>query len=168
MLIRSARNTDAPAIRELLFGVLGEYGLLAEHEGVDADLNDIEGNYLARGGLFDLVIGETPLNSSFMSGEAKVDGSARLIGMVGLYPRGEGVAELRKMYLRKAARGRGLGRMMLERVLARARELGFRRIELETSSKLIEAIGLYKKYGFAPLPQGHIACRCDQAFALDL
>jgi putative acetyltransferase len=152
MFIRPATNADAEAIRTLVFGVLGEYGLLAEHEGVDADLTDIEGNYLARGGLFDLVFDDT----------------GRLIGTVGLYPRGEGVAELRKMYLAKHARGRGIGKMLLERVLGRARELGFVRIELETSSKLIEAIGLYKRYGFQPIQPDHMACRCDQAWALDL
>ncbi len=166
MLIRSANNADAQAVRELVFGVLGEYGLLAEHEGVDADLADIESNYLRRGGLFDLVFedtGDYPLPHS--RGSVLAD---RLIGTVGLYPREGGVAELRKMYLLKSARGKGLGKMLLERVLARARDLGFRRIELETSSKLIEAIGLYKKYGFAPFSPEHIACRCDQAYALDL
>lgn len=164
MLIRSATNADGPAARELIFGVLGEYGLLAEHEGVDADLADIEANYLARGGLFDLVFEETPLDPPLARGEV----DKRLIGTVGLYPREGGVAELRKMYLLKSARGKGLGKMLLERVLVRARELGFRRIELETSSKLVEAIGLYKKHGFRPFSPDHIACRCDQAFALDL
>lgn len=152
MLIRSATNADAEAIRTLVFGVLGEYGLLAEHEGVDADLSDIEANYIARGGLFDLVL----------------DDAGQLIGTVGLYPRGDGVAELRKMYLVKHARGLGIGKMLLERVLGRARELAFVRIELETSSKLVEAIGLYKLYGFQPFQPDHMVCRCDQAWALDL
>lgn len=152
MLIRSATNADAESIRTLVFGVLGEYGLLAEHEGVDADLSDIEGNYIARGGLFDLVF----------------DDAGQLIGAVGLYPRGGGVAELRKMYLAKHARDRGIGKMLLERVLLCARELGLGRIELETSSKLVEAIGLYKRYGFKPFRPDYMACRCDQAWALDL
>ena len=152
MLLRPATNADAEAIRTLVFGVLGEYGLLAEHEGVDADLDDIEGNYVARGGLFDLVFDE----------------ARQLIGTVGLYPRGDGVAELRKMYLAKRARGKGIGKMLLERALHRARELGFGRIELETSSKLVEAIGLYKRYGFKPFQPEHIACRCDQAWSLEL
>lgn len=163
MLIRTATNDDAAAVRTLLFEVLAEYGLLAEHEGVDADLTDLEGNYLKRGGLFDLVFEGTPAPASD-------DGTPpnKLIGMVGLYPRESKVAELRKMYLRKSARGRGIGKQLLERVLARARELGFRRIELETSSKLIEAIGLYRKYGFQPLGLDQLACRCDQAFFLNL
>jgi len=33
---------------------------------------------------------------------------------------------------------------------------------------LVEAIGLYRRYGFTPLSTDHMACRCDQAFALDL
>ena len=194
MFMRSATNADAPAIRELVFGVLGEYGLLAEHQGVDADLADIQANYLSRGGLFDLVFDEEPRHfeeprHSERSEESLPDPPSRgpqyarplhcdggyesgsvpkLIGTVGLYPRDSGVAELRKMYLLKSARGRGIGRMMLERVLTSARRLGFHRIELETSSKLTEAIGLYKKYGFAPFQPEHLACRCDQAYALDL
>ena len=152
MLIRPATNADAEAIRTLIFGVLEEYGLLAEHEGVDADLKDIEGNYIARGGMFDLVL----------------DVGGQLIGTVGLYPRNDDVAELRKMYLAKRARRKGIGKMLLELALGRARELGFERIELETSSKLVEAIGLYSRYGFRPFQPEHIACRCDQAWALDL
>jgi putative acetyltransferase len=171
MLIRSATNADAQAVRDLVFGVLGEYGLLAEHEGVDADLGDIEANYILRGGMFDLVFDENACDP-LPYGRGSVSGGSvlgeRLIGTVGLYPRDPDVSELRKMYLLKSARGKGLGKLLLERVLARARALGFRRIELETSSKLIEAIGLYKKYGFTPFSPEHIACRCDQAYALDL
>jgi len=152
MLIRAATNADAEMIRTLVFGVLDEYGLKASHEGVDADLNDIEGNYVARGGAFEVVLA--------------ADG--RLIGTVGLYPKSDGVCELRKMYLAPNARGRGLGKQLLERMLERARQLGFRRVELETAGVLVEAIGLYTRYGFRPIDPDHLAARCDRAFALDL
>lgn len=159
-------------MRQLLFSVLEEYGLMASHEGVDADLGDILGNYIARGGLFLVVFAseaEMADGRPFVERQyAGHDRPGQLVGMVGLYPRGDGIAELRKMYLRKAARGRGLGKLLLNRVLARARELGFRRIELETSSKLVEAIALYKSHGFMPLGLDQIPCRCDQAFYLDL
>ncbi len=176
MFMRPATNADAPAIRELVFGVLGEYGLLAEHQGVDADLADIQANYISRGGLFELVFDRAspPPTSRVQYAHplhcdgAYVSSSPGLIGTVGLYPRDSGVAELRKMYLLKSARGQGIGKKMLEHVLARAQTLGFHRIELETSSKLVEAIALYKKYGFAPFQPQHLACRCDQAYALDL
>lgn len=151
MRIRAAMNRDAERIREVVFGVLGEYGLVPDHQGVDADLDDLEANYIARGGLFAVV----------------EDHKGAIIGSVGLFPKENGTCELRKMYLVREARGQGLGKQMLEYVLDAARERGFRRIELETSSKLIEAIGLYRRFGFRPV-KAHVCQRCDQAFALDL
>jgi len=152
MKLRPATNADASAVRTLIFEVLAEFQLAAEHKGVDADLDDLEANYLSRGGLFDVL----------------EDESGRIIGTVGLYPHGHGVVELRKMYLLPASRGQGLGRRLLEHVLARAKELGFHRMELETNSKLTGAIALYQGYGFTPIPLQSCVARCDQAFALDL
>jgi len=152
MQIRAATNDDAEAIRQVVFGILREYDLMAEHEGVDADLNDIEANYAARGGMFEIV---------------EID-EGGIVGTVGVHARDDGVCELRKMYLLPEYRGRGWGRKLLERALAFARTNGFRRMELETSSKLVEAIALYKRNGFTPLARDSMACRCDQAFGLDL
>ncbi len=152
MHIRSATNADADAARTLIFGVLDEYGLSTEHQGVDADLDDLEGNYIARGGLFELL----------------EDDDGRLVGTVGLFPKEDGVCELRKMYLLPEARGKGLGKRIMDRILDRARSLGFRRIELETAAALVEAMGLYARYGFRPIDPEHLCARCDQAFALDL
>lgn len=151
MLIRPATNDDAEAIRRVVFGVLAEYDLTAEHQGVDADLDDVVGHYAARGGLFEVI---------------EEDGA--VVGTVGLFPKGDGVCELRKMYLVPACRGRGWGRMLMDRMLDAARRLGFRRMELETSSKLIEANALYRRYGFAPLTDPHLSIRCDRAYARDL
>jgi putative acetyltransferase len=151
MHLRPATNADAEQARALVFGVLEEYGLRADPEGIDSDLDDLDASYAARGGLFDVL---------------EEDG--RVVGTVGLFPLRDGVCELRKMYLAREARGRGLGRRLLDHALERARELGFRRVELETSSKLVEAIALYRRYGFEPVDGCHQAARCDQSYALDL
>jgi hypothetical protein len=42
-------------VAELVFGVLAEYGLEPDPETTDADLQDIEANYLQRGGLFEVI-----------------------------------------------------------------------------------------------------------------
>jgi len=152
MQIRPATNQDADAIRTLVFGVLEEYGLRACHEGTDADLVDIEKNYQARGGFFDVL----------------VDDKGRIVGSVGVHPQGDGVCELRKMYLIPELRGQGLGRKLLDRSIVRARELGFSRMELETSSRLTQAIALYQANGFEPFTPPHTALRCDQAWARSL
>lgn len=147
--LRPATNADAKEVRALIFSVLREYGLTPDPEGTDRDLDDIEANYLPDG-LFDVLVED-----------------GRIIGTVGVYPKGEGVCELRKMYLERNARGRGLGRRMLEHACARARELGFRSMELETAGALKEAISLYIAWGFRPVER-HLAKRCDRAFAKEL
>lgn len=139
-------------MRNLVFTVLGEYGLKPDPGCTDADLDDIEQSYLARGGVFYVLEEE----------------NGSLIGSYGLYPMEPGVCELRKMYLHRACRGRGLGRRLLEDALIQARQSGFRRITLETASVLKEAIRLYERYGFRPFQAGHLSRRCDQAYALDL
>ena len=152
MRIRAATNSDADAIREIVFTVLAEYGLDCDPAGTDADLDDIEATYIVGGGMFEVV-------------EANDE---RIIGTVGLFPLRDGVCELRKMYLAREARGRGLGRRLMDRVLEQARALGFRRIELETAAPLVEAVALYERYGFRPITVSRLSSRCDRAFALDL
>ena len=150
--LRSATNADAPRVRELVFGILHEYGLTENPHDTDADLFDIEASYRARGGMFDVLVND----------------AGTIVGCVGLYALSDTCCELRKMYLDKAARGGGLGRRLLDHALARARELGFTRVELETAAVLKEAIGLYESYGFTPIQNTHVCSRCDQAYALDL
>jgi putative acetyltransferase len=148
---RSASNKDGEAIRALVFGVLGEYGLQPDINGIDLDLFDIEANYPKRGGLFEVLINR--------------EGS--IVGSVGLYPLEKDIVELRKMYFDESIRGKGLGKYTLRRVIDKAKSMGFKRVVLETASPLIEAIGLYKSFGFSSTEGTH-ADRCDQAFYLDL
>jgi putative acetyltransferase len=72
------------------------------------------------------------------------------------------------MYIEQSARGRGLGKRLLENLLAAARRSGFREVWLETNSVLTEAITLYTRYGFEPVEPEHLLPRCDQAFLLRL
>ncbi|GMU19920.1 MAG: hypothetical protein AMXMBFR13_00240 [Phycisphaerae bacterium] len=152
MQFRSACGADGDGVRELVFGILDEYGLAPDPASTDADLSDLEGNYAARGGCFQLLIDE----------------QNRLVGCYGLYPLGPGVCELRKMYLRRDLRGKGLGKTILRHALDRARTLGFTRVQLETASVLKEAIGLYRSFGFRPFRPEHMSARCDAAMYLKL
>jgi len=80
----------------------------------------------------------------------------------------DGRVELRKMYVRRERRGQGLGRRLLDRALAWARARGHARVELETATRLAEAVALYRKAGFVPRPGKPDTCRCDLAFELEL
>lgn len=149
--VHSATNGDCEDIRNLVFAILREYGLESAPEGIDKDLDDIEANYINRGGVFEIL----------------ENSDGELVGTVGLYPLDEKRIELRKMYFVKEIRGQGLGKKILKRMIETAKEKGFDKIVLETASVLNEAIGLYKKFGFIETKGKH-APRCDQAFYLDL
>jgi len=91
-----------------------------------------------------------------------------LLGTYGLYPLDKETCELRKMYFIPQIRGRGLGRLILERAVGHARRLHYKAIVLETHSALKEAIRLYTRFGFRPVILGHVSDRVDQAFILNL
>ena len=150
--IRCAANADVEQVKDLIYAVLREYDLIPEPGGTDADIQDIEKNYLERGGVFELL----------------EDPNGNLLGTAGLYPMNAETVELRKMYFRPELRGQGWGKKMLTRMIDRARELGFKRVYLETASQLKEAIGLYKSFGFTPTCEDMHSERCDQAFFLEL
>jgi GNAT superfamily N-acetyltransferase len=62
-----------------------------------------------------------------------------------------GVAEVRRMYVAPAARGRGLGRALLQALEATAVELGCRAARLDTIEALAEAVALYRSFGYADI-----------------
>ena len=150
--LRCANNRDCPGIADLVYTVLAEYNLKPAPESTDADIKDIEQSYFERGGAFYVL----------------EDREATIIGAYGLWPLDKATCELRKMYLKKAMRRKGLGKLILENALAEARRIGFEKITLETASPLKEAIALYKSYGFTEYTPNHLSARCDQAFSLEL
>ena len=61
----------------------------------------------------------------------------------------DGAAEIKRMFVSKEARGLGLGARILQELEAKARKLNIRRLVLETGERQVEAVGLYRKAGFA-------------------
>ena len=152
-IIRPAKNEDIPSIKNVVFGVLQEYKLKPSETGKDNDLNDIEQSYFNNGGFFGVAI-DTNLND--------------IVGTFGLYSLNKEVCELRKMYLLKRVRGKGLGKCILTYAIALAKGKRFKKIVLETISPLKEAIALYKQNGFKEVSPSEINDRVDQAFELKL
>ena len=71
--------------------------------------------------------------------------------------------ELVKMYLSKSARGKGLGKKMIEHCIANAKQNGFEQMYLETMPELKKAIQVYELFGFEYLKTpmgntGHDGC----------
>lgn len=90
---------------------------------------------------------------------AEEDGEA--IGCVALLALDDGF-EVAKMTVSEAARGKGLGRLLLQRCVEKARALGASRLYLETNSSLAPALGLYRAMGFVEMEaQPSEYARCD-------
>lgn len=149
--IRSATNADCEQVKNLVFGILREYGLQPDLDGTDRDIADIEAAYTNRGGVFEIL----------------EDAGGHLLGTVGLYPINDEKVELRKMYFAGDFRGKGYGKKTLQRMIEKAKSLGYKQLYLETAGVLKEAVGLYKSFGFQETEEKHTP-RCDQAYFLDL
>jgi putative acetyltransferase len=94
------------------------------------------------------------------------ENSNQLLGGAGIFPSAglpTGVCELVKMYLHKAARGKGLGRLLINQCLEKAKTLGYKKVYLETMPELGKAVSVYEKFGFSYLNgpmgnTGHFGC----------
>lgn len=75
-------------------------------------------------------------------------------GCAALKRRADGLAELKSMHVLETARGAGVGRALVDHVIAAAREAGFTRIGLETgrSDGFAASRRLYQRLGFEPCP----------------
>jgi putative acetyltransferase len=92
--------------------------------------------------------------------------NGKLAGGCGIYRTPglpEGCAELVKFYLLSAWRGKGIGRMLMEKCFESASQLGYRQLYLESLPELNKAVSMYLKSGFRHIPHalgnsGHFGC----------
>ena len=75
-------------------------------------------------------------------------GKNKLIGTIAVRDLGAGRCELKSGYLLEKYHGRGLGYMMLQTAVSKAREAGYSAMYLDTMSSSRKAIALYEKAGF--------------------
>jgi putative acetyltransferase len=149
--IRTIQPADNPSLAVIIRNALAEFG--ANKPGTvyyDATTD----------ALYELF--QTPGSSYYVA-----SANGQLIGGAGIYPSPglpPDTAELVKMYLSPAARGKGTGKMLIEKALQFAGEAGYRKVYLETMPELRKAMSVYEKFGFryldGPLGNtGHFGCK---------
>jgi putative acetyltransferase len=78
---------------------------------------------------------------------AECDG--QLAGCVALHLWEPGICEMKRLYLRPSFRGKGLGRVIAEKIVTEARNIGYQRMRLDTIEPIMkDAVEMYRKLGF--------------------
>lgn len=140
---RRARTGDAETIKHILKKAFEEYDIQLPDNYTFADIENLEEVYLNSNGEFIVLLR-----------------AQNIIGFFALLPSTNDQIELKRLYLKADERGQGLGKHLLNLALSIAKESGYNRIHLETTSKFVEAVALYRKFGFktnvgATLSEGH-------------
>ena len=76
----------------------------------------------------------------------------KAVGCVALRRLDAATGELKRLYVRPEARGKRTGRRLVEQSIAAAREIGYRRLVLDTLPQMPEAQALYRSFGFVEIP----------------
>lgn len=103
-----------------------------EHQGFATELDKLPGRYASPRGIILLAM--------------QSDGDP--IGCVALRPLDDELCEMKRMYVRPAARGTGTGRLLAAAIITQARAIGYRAMRLDTGASMTAATALYWKLGF--------------------
>jgi putative acetyltransferase len=143
--IRRARPEDHPAVARELAEYLRFIGDTFDPAGLDHDIAQWQAEYDGRSGVLLLV----------------TDPSGEVVGTAAVRVLEPATGELKRMWLRPACQGRGLGRRLLDAGLEEARRLGCRVLRLDSQTKLAAAVHLYRANGFREIPRYNDNPRAD-------
>jgi len=147
MLIANARNSgitttqaesalQIAAIRELFLEYAQSLGFSLCFQSFDQELASLPGDYAPPNGRLLLAISK-----------------GNPAGCVALHKLDQDICEMKRLYVRSQYRGKGLGRELAERVIAEARQLGYKKLRLDTVEPVMKtAVAMYRQLGFREIP----------------
>lgn len=156
--IREIQTEDNPAIASIIKQVMTEFGADPKTTVLgDSSLDTMFENYTENRGIYFIAMDDNKILGG--AGIKKLDGSE------------DSICELQRMFLLPEARGKNIGRQLLELCITKAKEFGFNQIYLESLKQMKSAKKLYQKFSFKEIPKpmgntGH--CGCDVYMFLDL
>jgi len=125
-------DADISAAREIFREYEAWLGLDLCFQGFEEELKDLPGKYAPTAGRLYLA----------------TDGD-EIAGCIALRQVEEDICEMKRLFVREKFRGRQVGKMLIDRVITDAKEIGYSRMRLDTfPPKMGKAVQLYEAYGF--------------------
>lgn len=146
VVLRSARDDDSTGVITLITAVFAEYpGCVLD---VDLEEPELRAPASSFDGFWVLETKATATGARPAQPLALSEGGPRIVACIGLGMHGTGPAELKKLYLARELRGRGLGARLVAHVEAEARRRGAKHIELWTDTRFTTAHAVYRHLGY--------------------
>jgi putative acetyltransferase len=131
-LVRAESPAQVAQARELFLEYAQSLGVNLCFQNFAEELARLPGHYAPPGGRLLL---------------AEYEG--QLAGCAALHEWEAGICEMKRLYLRPCFRGKGLGRVIAEKIIAEARDIGYERMRLDTIEPIMkDAVEMYRKLGF--------------------
>jgi putative acetyltransferase len=135
-IVNAESAAQIAVIRELFLEYANSLGFSLCFQSFDRELARLPGDYAPPEGRLLLM---------------ECDGEPA--GCVALHPLEAGICEMKRLYVRPRYRGKGLGRVLVERILSEARTAGYGRIRLDTVEPVMkDAVAMYRRFGFRDIP----------------
>lgn len=131
-ILHAETETEIAAAEEIFREYESRLGLDLCFQGFEDELKGLPGKYAAPTGRLYLATDDD-----------------EIAGCIALRKLENGVCEMKRLFVRERFRGRQIGKLLIERLIADAREIGYDRMRLDTfPPKMGKAIQLYEAYGF--------------------
>ena len=131
-IFQAESAAELAAVRELFGEYARSLNFSLQFQDFDRELAELPGDYAPP---------EGRLLLADLRGETA--------GCVALHKWKSGICEMKRLYLRPQFRGKGLGRVLAEAVIAEARKIGYQRMRLDTVQPVMaDAVAMYRKLGF--------------------
>jgi putative acetyltransferase len=122
--------------RELFLEYAQSLGFSLCFQNFDQELAELPGSY-------------TPPEGRLLLAEYE----GQVAGCIALHKLEADICEMKRLYVRPQFRGKGVGRILIDRVIAEARQMGYQRMRLDTVEPVMrDAVAMYRKIGFREIP----------------